>query len=41
MGELADDAILGTALELDQLGMSGDEMFKELRSRIFRGLADH
>jgi hypothetical protein len=41
MGDFADDAILGTALELDQMGLSGDAMFKELRARIFRGLADH
>ncbi len=41
MAEFADDAILGTAMELDKMGMSGDEMFKELRARIFRGLADH
>jgi hypothetical protein len=41
MADFADDAILGTALELDKLGLSQDEMFKELRARIFRGLADH
>ena len=41
MADFADDAILGTALELDKLGLSPDEMFKELRTRIFRGLTDH
>ena len=41
MADFADDAILGTALELDKMGLSQDEMFKELRARIFRGLADH
>jgi hypothetical protein len=37
--DFADDAILGTALELADL--SGDTLFKTLRARIFRGLADH
>ncbi len=41
MADFADDAILGTALELDKLGLSGDALFKELRTRIFRGLTDH
>ncbi|HMF44450.1 MAG TPA: zinc-dependent metalloprotease [Polyangia bacterium] len=41
MAEFADDAILGTALELDKLKLTPDEMFKELRVRIFRGLTDH
>ena len=41
MAEFADDAILGTALELDKLKLTPDQMFTELRSRIFRGLADH
>jgi uncharacterized protein DUF4953 len=41
MADFADDAILGTALELDKLKLTPDEMFKELRARIFRGLADH
>ncbi len=41
MAEFADDAILGTALELDKLKLTPEQMFAELRSRIFRGLADH
>jgi hypothetical protein len=41
MADFADDAILGTAMDLDHMGLSGDAMFKELRARIFRGLADH
>jgi hypothetical protein len=41
MAEFADDAILGTALELGKMGLSPDEMFHELRVRIFRGLTDH
>ena len=41
MAEFADDAILGTALELDKMGLSPDQMFTELRKRIFRGLTDH
>jgi hypothetical protein len=41
MAEFADDAILGTALELDKMHLTPDEMFKELRVRIFRGLTDH
>jgi len=41
MAEFADDAILGTALELDKLKLTPEQMFVELRSRIFRGLADH
>jgi hypothetical protein len=41
MAEFADDAILGLALELDRQKVSPDEMFKQLRAFIFRGLADH
>jgi hypothetical protein len=37
--DFADDAILGTALSLANL--SGDVLFKTLRAKIFRGLADH
>jgi hypothetical protein len=37
--DFADDAILGTALGLANL--SGDALFKALRAKIFRGLADH
>ncbi len=37
--DFADDAILGTALQLADL--SGDVLFKTLRASIFRGLADH
>lgn len=37
--EFADDAILGTALKLANL--SGDTLYKTLRSSIFRGLIDH
>jgi hypothetical protein len=37
--DFADDAILGTALNLANL--SGDALFKTLRAKIFRGLADH
>ena len=37
--DFADDAILGTALQLADL--SGDALFKTLRAKIFRGLADH
>ena len=37
--DFADDAILGTALKLADL--SGDALFKALRAKIFRGLADH
>jgi len=37
--DFADDAILGTALQLAD--MSGDTLFKTLRAKIFRGLADH
>jgi hypothetical protein len=39
MAEFADDAILGTAMELSAL--PPDELFKALRVAIFRGLADH
>ena len=42
MAEFADDAILGTALDLDSKGITNPEdMFKYLRAAIFRGLADH
>lgn len=41
MAEFADDAILGTALELDKLKLTPEQMVTELRARIFRGLADH
>ncbi|MES1204509.1 MAG: zinc-dependent metalloprotease [Pseudomonadota bacterium] len=37
--DFADDAILGTALGLANL--TGDALFKALRAKIFRGLADH
>src|SRR4029077_5006362 len=42
MAEFADDAILGTALSLDQEKITHPEdMVKYLRASIFRGLADH
>jgi hypothetical protein len=41
LGEFADDAIQGLALELSKQGLTGDKLFKELRKRIFRGLTDH
>jgi hypothetical protein len=41
MAEFADDAILGTALELDKEKLSPDALFKRLRALIFRGLTDH
>jgi hypothetical protein len=41
MGEFADDAIYGLALQLKQQGLSGDALFLALRKMIFRGLADH
>jgi hypothetical protein len=41
LGEFADDAILGLALELKKQGLSGDALFRNLRTLIFRGLADH
>jgi hypothetical protein len=41
LGEFADDAIQGLALELMQKGLKDDALFKELRKRIFRGLTDH
>ncbi len=37
--DFADDAILGTALKLSSL--TGDALYKALRSSIFRGLIDH
>jgi hypothetical protein len=39
MADFADDAILGTALELAAL--PPDELYTELRKRYFHGLADH
>jgi hypothetical protein len=39
MAEFADDAILGTAIEMSMLPPA--ELFKQLRVAIFRGLADH
>ena len=39
MGDFADDSIIGTAMELSAL--PPEEMFKELRKRIFRGVAEH
>src|SRR6266540_396696 len=39
MAEFADDAILGTAIEMSALPPA--ELFKQLRVAIFRGLADH
>ncbi|HVU51036.1 MAG TPA: zinc-dependent metalloprotease [Polyangia bacterium] len=39
LGEFADDAILGLALKLKQ--EKGQVLWKDLRARIFRGLADH
>ncbi|HXJ23568.1 MAG TPA: zinc-dependent metalloprotease [Polyangia bacterium] len=41
MGEFADDAILSTALQYDQMKLGPEDMFKALRIAIFRGLADH
>jgi uncharacterized protein DUF4953 len=41
MAEFADDAILATALQYDQMKLSPQDMFKALRVAIFRGLADH
>jgi hypothetical protein len=41
MAEFADDAILGTALELDKMKLTPDQLFKKLRALIFRGLTDH
>jgi hypothetical protein len=41
LGEFADDAILGLALELKKKGLSGQALWQEIRARIFRGLADH
>jgi Met-zincin len=41
LGEFADDAITGLALDLKKQGLSGDALFKNLRTLIFRGLADH
>src|SRR5450432_39385 len=41
LGEFADDAIMGLAIELKNQNLSGDALFKNLRKLIFRGLADH
>jgi hypothetical protein len=41
MADFADDAILGTALELDKEKLSPEALWRRLRSIIFRGLADH
>jgi hypothetical protein len=41
LGEFADDAIMGLALELAKQGYTGDKLQKYLRTLIFRGLADH
>lgn len=41
MAEFADDAILGTALRLNGMHLSGDALYQTLRATIFRGLADH
>jgi hypothetical protein len=41
MADFADDAILGTALDLDKQKLPPDALFKRLRALIFRGLADH
>src|SRR6185369_5277881 len=41
MGEFADDGIIGLALKLKDRQLSGDALFKNLRTLIFRGLADH
>jgi hypothetical protein len=39
LGEFADDAIMGLALQLKQ--KTGQALWTEIRRRIFRGLADH
>jgi hypothetical protein len=41
LAEFADDAILGTALNLDKQKLTGDALWKALRASIFRGLTDH
>jgi hypothetical protein len=41
MGEFADDAILGLALNLKGKGLTGTNLWTEIRRMIFRGLADH
>jgi hypothetical protein len=41
LGEFADDAILGTALDLNRQGLTADQLYTELRATIFRGLTDH
>ena len=39
MGDFADDSIIGTALEM--AGLPRDELFKQLRAAIFRGVSEH
>jgi hypothetical protein len=39
LGEFADDAILGLALEMKQ--ETGHALWQDIRAKIFRGLADH
>jgi hypothetical protein len=39
MGDFADDSIIGTAMEM--AGLPPDEIFKQLRKAIFRGVAEH
>jgi hypothetical protein len=39
MEEFADDAIIGTAMKLN--GLPADEIYKQLRVAIFRGVAEH
>ncbi len=41
MAEFADDAILSTALQFDQMHLTPEDLFKALRVSIFRGLTDH
>jgi hypothetical protein len=41
LAEFADDAILGTALELNRQGLNADQMYSQLRASIFRGVTDH
>jgi hypothetical protein len=42
MGEFADDAILGLALDLKQKGLlNGTDVWKNIRARVFRAIADH
>jgi hypothetical protein len=39
LGEFADDAILGLALNLKQ--KTGQALWQDIRARVFRGIADH